>query len=150
MFIYYFLLSLIGVGILSSAYFIFCLLLTILAYVLYGLGAYRMFQKAGKPGYLAWIPIVNEYIAYTIAWNTSSFAVTFVSEIISSFSKNGHKTFMARLASIVVFVWKFLFTQKLAKAFGKSELFGLGLFLFEPIFIMILGFSDAFYYGPQE
>lgn len=150
MFIFLLALSLISLGVISSVFFVFFLLLALIAYVIYAIGAYRMFQKAGKPGYLAWIPIVNEYISYTIAWNSNAYFVSLLSGIISGFSSGDHKGFLASVASIVALITKFLFTQKLAKAFGKSELFGIGLFFLEPIFVMILGFGDAFYYGPQE
>ncbi|MDY5276243.1 MAG: DUF5684 domain-containing protein, partial [Erysipelotrichaceae bacterium] len=38
---------------------------------------------------------------------------------------------------------------KLARAYGKSTAFGLGLLFFQPIFIMILGLGDSEYLGPQ-
>ena len=123
MFLYILLLSLLTASFLSVTYFILTLLFGIVWYVLYAFGAYRLFQKAGITGWLAWIPIVNEYFTYKIAWNSEAF-------IIEAFSN-------------------FIFSQKLAKAFGKSQLFGLGLFFFQPVFIMLLGYGDAEYYGQQ-
>lgn len=38
---------------------------------------------------------------------------------------------------------------KLAKAFGKGTGFGFGLLFLNTIFILILGFGDAEYIGPQ-
>jgi hypothetical protein len=37
-----------------------------------------------------------------------------------------------------------------AKAFGKGELFGIGLALLGPIFFCILGFGDAKYVGAKS
>ena len=62
---------------------------------------------------------------------------------------SGNKTFIAILFSFVTLVINFIFSQKLAKVFGKSQLFGLGLFFFQPVFIMLLGYGDAEYYGQQ-
>lgn len=39
--------------------------------------------------------------------------------------------------------------MKLSAAFGKSSGYTLGLFLFERIFITMLGFGDAGYGGPK-
>jgi hypothetical protein len=150
MFLFIALLSLIAAGVISTAYFFFVLLLTLAAYILYALGCYRMFQKAGVTGILAWIPIVNTYFSYKIAWNSVAFGGYLISDIISNFKHDGHKTFLAWVFGIVAVVINFLYTQKLSKAFGKSEFFGLGLFFFEPIFIMIIGFGDAQYLGPQN
>ena len=47
--------------------------------------------------------------------------------------------------NLVIFIWV---QNLLAKSFGKSELFTLGLVLLTPIFHLILGFGDAQYRGP--
>lgn len=150
MFLYILLLSLLTASFLSVTYFILTLLFGVVWYVLYAFGAYRPFQKAGITGWLAWIPIVNEYFTYKIAWNSEAFIIEAFSNFIAGFrNSSGNKTFIAILFSFVTLVINFIFSQKLAKAFGKSQLFGLGLFFFQPVFIMLLGYGDAEYYGQQ-
>lgn len=75
MFLYILLLSLLTASFLSVTYFILTLLFGVVWYVLYAFGAYRLFQKAGITGWLAWIPIVNEYFTYKIAWNSEAFII---------------------------------------------------------------------------
>lgn len=150
MFIFIMLLSLISVGIISATYFFLVLGLTIVAYILYAIGCYKVFQKANVPGIYAWIPIVNEYFAYKIAWGTPAFIVALVADVVAHFNQDGGKVSFGWIFSIISVVVNFMFTQKLSKAFGKSEFFGLGLFFFQPIFLMILGFGDAQYLGNQN
>jgi hypothetical protein len=45
----------------------------------------------------------------------------------------------------VFIIWVY---NLLAKSFGKSEGFTVGLILLSPIFMCILGFGDAVYLGP--
>ena len=98
MFLYILLLSLLTASFLSVTYFILTLLFGVVWYVLYAFGAYRLFQKAGITGWLAWIPIVNEYFTYKIAWNSEAFIVEAFSNFIAGFrNSNGNKTFIAIL-----------------------------------------------------
>ncbi len=150
MLIFIFLLSLIAAGVISTTYFMLVLGLTVVAYIIYAIGCYMVFQKAGVTGILAWIPIVNTYFSYKLAWNTTAFAGYFVSDLISNMKINGEKTFFSWIFGVLAVIIDFLFTQKLSKAFGKTEFFGLGLFFFQPIFMIILGFGDAQYLGPQN
>ena len=89
-------------------------------------GFWKVFVKAGHPGWAAIVPIYNVYILLQIAgkptWWLILFFIPFVNFII------------AILVSIEV-----------AKAFGKSTGFGVGLALLGFIFYPILGFGDAQY-----
>ncbi len=89
-------------------------------------GLWKMFVKAGQPGWAAIIPIYNIYILTKIvnrpAWWIILFFVPIVSIVIS----------------IIVML-------DLAKSFGKSVAFAVGLILLGPIFICILGFGSAQY-----
>jgi hypothetical protein len=49
------------------------------------------------------------------------------------------------LVNIAVYVYVYYL---LAKSFGKSEVFTIGLLLLSPIFFPILAFGDAEYEGP--
>lgn len=92
---------------------------------------WKLFTKAGKPGWAAIIPIYNTYVFFEIA------------------EGNGVKMFLS-LIPIIGFIFPIIATIKLAKAFGKGTGFGLGLLFFAPICYPILAFSkDTEYLGPQ-
>lgn len=96
-----------------------------------GIIAYwKVFVKAGQPGWKSLIPIYNIYILYKIAWGS------------------GWK-FLWMLVPLVNIVVAVIMSLKLASAFGKGTGFGVGLVLLQSIFMMILAFGDAQYTGPQ-
>lgn len=90
-------------------------------------GFWKIFEKAGQAGWKALIPFYNMYVLTCeiakkeILW----FILLFV-------------PFVGIVASILIMI-------ELARKFGKSELFGIGLAFLSPIFIPILGFGSAQY-----
>ena len=84
---------------------------------------WRIFNKAGEPGWKSIVPIYNNYVLYGKVWSTVWFWVTLV-------------------LNAVVF-----YTQP--QAVGKGIGFTLGLIFLQPIFLMMLGFGSAQYQGPQ-
>jgi len=92
------------------------------------MGFWKAFVKAGKPGWACLVPIYNFIVILEIANKpTWWFILLFVP-----------------VANIVVI---FLVSIEVAKNFGKSTGFGIGLALVGGIFWPILGFSDAKYIG---
>ncbi len=89
---------------------------------------WRIFEKAGKPGWAAIIPIYNLIVLLKIA---------------------GQSPWLVILLFIPIINWIVLFilSMGLATAFNKSVLFALGLFFFPYIFYPILAFGDAEYVG---
>ncbi len=89
---------------------------------------WRLFVKAGKPGWASLIPIYNTLVQLEIVqrpwWWLLLMIVPFVNIV---------------LAVIVVF--------DLAKAFGKDTAFGFGILFLAPIFIPILALGSAEYVG---
>ncbi|MDI9589565.1 MAG: hypothetical protein QM302_00710 [Acidobacteriota bacterium] len=53
------------------------LLVSLATRLLVGIAWYRMFQLAGKRGYLAFIPLVGPYTAFRLAWDDFSMAAIF-------------------------------------------------------------------------
>jgi len=90
---------------------------------------WKIFTKAGKPGWAAIIPIYDIVVMLQVVgrpvWWTILFFIPVVGFIIG----------------IIVFL-------DLAKSFGKSTGFGIGLILLNLIFVLILAFGDAEYKGP--
>lgn len=87
---------------------------------------WKVFVKAGQPGWACIIPIYNLYVMTQIAgkpaWWLILFFIPFVNLIIG-----------------------ILLGIEIAKAFGKGAGFGLGLTFLGFIFYPILGFGDAEY-----
>lgn len=94
------------------------------------IGIWKVFTKAGQPGWACIIPIYNLVILLKIAgkpiWWIILLLIPFVNFIIFI------------LVDIAV-----------AKSFGKGAGFGLGLLFLPFIFFPALGFGDAQYIGPQ-
>lgn len=107
-------------------YSIFVLVIAVLTLV----AMWKIFVKAGKPGWACLIPFYNMYCMYDIAWgNGWLFLLTFI--------------------PCVGFVFAIIMLFKLAKALGQGTGFGFGLLFLNTIFVLILGFGKAEYIGPQ-
>ncbi len=111
-----------GVGIVLTLFYLFILVFSVVV-------GWKIFVKAGKPGWAAIIPIYNlivllEIVGRPIWW------------VILMFIP---------LANLIVSV---ILCFDLAKSFGKSVGFGLGLLLLGIVFAPILAFGSASYKGP--
>ncbi len=99
--------------------------------VFYIVCLWKIFTKAGKPGWAAIIPIYNTYILLKIVgrpvWWLLLFLIPFVNLIVA-----------------------IILALDLAKSFGKSSVFGFfGLFLFSFIGYPMLAFGSSTYHGPS-
>jgi len=91
-------------------------------------GLWKIFTKAGKPGWAAIIPIYNLIVLLQIAGRPVWWIILFIIPIVNFI--------------IAIIVW-----NDISKAFGKGVGFTLGLLFLSPIFIPILGFGSAQYVG---
>jgi hypothetical protein len=96
---------------------------------LYIAGMWKMFVKAGKPGWAAIIPIYNIIILCEVAGRPGWWVLLFLIPIVN----------------IVVIA---MISIDVAASFGKGTGFGIGLWLLGFIFYPMLGFGDARYIGP--
>lgn len=89
---------------------------------------WKIFTKAGKPGWAAIVPFYNFYILLQIVglpiWTIIFFFIPFTAPFI-----------------MLLVYWN------LAKVFGKSSGFGIGLMFLAPIFLLILAFDKSTYIG---
>jgi hypothetical protein len=114
----------------SPFFILFGLAMFILA-IISIIGMWKVFVKAGKPGWAAIIPIYNfivqcEIVGRPLWWVLLGF-IPFVNIVIS-----------------------LIIAIDTAKVFGKSPAFGvLGLWLFSVIGYIVLGFGDASYTPPM-
>jgi hypothetical protein len=90
---------------------------------------WKLFTKAGQPGWASIIPIYNIYIWCKIVGRPWWWI-------------------LLMLIPLVNFIICIILCIDLAKSFGKGVGFGLGLALLGIIFFPILGFGSAQYQGP--
>lgn len=105
--------------------------LSFLLLVLVFASLWKVFTKAGQPGWASLIPIYNLVVLVRIVgkplWWVVLLLIPFVNIVAALF------VYMA-----------------LARAFGKSDVYGVGLLLLPFVFFPLLAFSDAQYTGPRE
>jgi len=92
-------------------------------------GYWKMFAKANEPGWAAIVPIYNVIVMLKICGKPIWWIVLFLIPIVNA-------------------VVGIMLCLSLAKSFGKSTGFAVGLILLSPIFVPILGFGDSKYAGP--
>ena len=92
---------------------------------------WKIFTKAGKPGWHSIIPFLNLYDLFEIA------------------GFNGWM-FLLLLVPCVGAIFMYVVYWKLAQAFGKGTGFGIGMILLTPIFMLLLAFGDAKYVGVKK
>lgn len=92
-------------------------------------GMWKVFAKAGKPGWAAIVPIYNYIVMLEIVGRPIWWIVLFLIPFVN----------------FVVFI---IIALDMAKSYGRSTGFGLGLIFLPFIFYLILGFGPATYVGP--
>lgn len=97
-------------------------------FVLIFAGYWKTFQKAGKPGWAAIVPIYNIIVMLEIA-------------------RKPMWWILLLFVPLVNLVFLIIINLEIGKAFGKGTGFGLGLAFLSFIFYPILGFGDAQYQG---
>lgn len=91
-------------------------------------GLWKVFEKAGKPGWGAIVPLYNCYCLFEMTFGTGwLFLLMFVPCVG---------------AIMMIIMW-----VKLAMVFGKGVGFGIGILFLPFIFVPMLGFGDAQYVG---
>ena len=127
--------------------------LVIIWYVLQAIADWKIFAKAGEPGWKSLIPIYNVFVEYEICWTgvlgLVFIAATIVTGLVDTTNASTFVKVLVVIVSILAIVLHLLQSIKLSKAFGKGTGFGLVLFFFRPIGRLILGFGSARYIGPQ-
>ena len=93
-------------------------------------GMWKIFVKAGEPGWAAIIPIYNLYIITKIT------------------AKPIWWLLLLLLCPFINIVFGILLTVALAKSFGKGVGFAIGMILLPFVFYPMLGFGDATYTAP--
>lgn len=92
---------------------------------------WKMFSKAGQPGWAAIIPIVNLYFFCKVAGRPGWWLILM----------------FIPLVNLIIII---ILCIDVAKAFGKGVGFGIGLVFLPFIFYPILGFGSAQYHGTSS
>ncbi|TMI68623.1 MAG: hypothetical protein E6H09_22205 [Bacteroidetes bacterium] len=108
------------------AFIVICLAITVFLIA----AQWRVFEKAGQPGWAAIIPIYNAYIMTKIG------------------GKPGWWVVILLLVPVVNIIFAIWLLNMVSKSFGKDEGFTAGLVFLGIIFWPILGFGNAKYLGP--
>lgn len=101
-------------------------LVTMIISIVCIIGLWKVYSKAGRPGWAALIPFYNQYVLFDIALG------------------NGWK-FLTMLIPFYNIYIMFKVYIELAHVFGESTGYGIGLVFLQPIFICLLGFGKAQY-----
>ncbi|SMC71709.1 DUF5684 domain-containing protein [Pedobacter nyackensis] len=117
--------SSVGTGF-SAGMIFFWLALMVLVYA----SMWKVFVKAGKPGWAAIIPIYNLIVLIEIVGKPTIWILWLLIPCVN----------------IVFAIW---LMNLVSKSFGKSEGFTVGLVILPFVFYPILGFGDAKYLGPS-
>lgn len=112
---------------LSTGTIIFCIAIAVLMIVAW----WKIFTKAGRPGWASIVPFYNLYVEFEIA------------------GMNGwlFLLLLVPIANIVILIMLYI---KLAQVFGKDAGFTIGLIFLNMIFLLILAFGSAQYQGLQQ
>lgn len=98
--------------------------------IVFIVGFWKVYVKAGQPGWACLIPIYNIYVLLKIAGRPGWWVLLF-------------------LIPLVNLVMSLVLAIDVAKAFGRSTVFGvILLFLLGGIGYLVLGFGDDRYVGP--
>jgi len=92
-------------------------------------GLWKVFTKAGQPGWAVLVPFYNVLIVLRIVGRPDIWLL------------------LCLIPGVNVVI-QIILCVDLAKSFGKDTLFAIGLILLPVVFFPILGFGDARYLGP--
>ncbi len=94
-------------------------------------GLWKMFVKAGQPGWAAIVPIYNLYVLVQIAGRPWWWMILLIIPIVG-------------------IIFALILSNDISKAFGRQLGTTLGLIFLPFIFYPILGFGSAQYQGPSR
>ncbi len=104
-------------------------------YVLLIIAMWKIFTKAGKPGWASIVPIYNVIVMFQIIGLNPWLLLLYLIPVVNF---------------VVAIVFSIMQASRLSKAFGKGTGFAFGLFFLNPIFLLMLGFGDSKYIGIQK
>lgn len=113
----------------TGVYLMIILVLAVISIIAYIIAYWRIYTKAGEPGWGAIVPFYSYYLLFKIAWGNGWF-------------------FLFLFVPVANLIVTFIVYYKLCVAFGHGVGFYLGMLFLSPIFMMILAFDSSEYMGP--
>lgn len=130
------------------------LISALVAWVISIIPMWRLFEKAGQPGWQAIIPVYSSYMLYKISWKPSMFFITLILGIVASIllQLNDYMALVVigGIINIAVMILGIIFNHKISKSFGHGVGFTVGLIFLSLIFLYILAFGSSEYQGAQD
>ena len=115
------------------------------------IGNWMLFKKAGEDGWKSIIPFYSQVVSCKLFMGKAELAIIPIaaSLVSSACSKSEDLVFISILAWLVSLVFSIFQSIDIAKSFGKSSAFTVGLIFLPFIFLLILGLGNDQYYGPK-
>ena len=110
------------------------------------IGLRKMFIKAKKPSWAAYIPIYREWVICEMG-GINTYWVIFA--LIGVFLISQIPIVGKILAVIILIYYKILSSMGISKSFGKNKSFTVGLVFVPTLYYMILGYGPSEYKGPK-
>lgn len=117
---------------------IFIMLIVLVVAIIQIIAMWRIFSKAGEKGWKSLIPIYNLVVLFQISGVSPWLILLYLASWVP---------FIGWIIPLALTIY---LDCKLAKAFGQSSGFTVGLILLPSIFYLILAFGKSQYVGPQE
>jgi len=105
------------------------LLFSAVVFIVSMVSLWRMYEKAGQSGWVGLIPILNLFGLLKMIGKPFWWIVLYIPPL-TPFTH-------------------FVVTVMVARRFGKSALFGVGMYFFPMIFVPMIGLGNARYLGPE-
>lgn len=122
-------------SVISETFIIFIILLFYVSLIALGIfliaSQWKIFTKAGEPGWAVFVPFYSNYVLFKIAFGNGWF-------------------FLLSFVPIVNIIIGLVLPFMLAKAFGKEIGWGFGLLFLSCIFYPMLAFGSAHYIGNKD
>jgi hypothetical protein len=122
--------------------FVIYMVIMVAVYVVTAIGLWKMFVKAGRPGWAAIVPVYNWWVWVEIIERPRWWFWVLVGSVLLSWVP-----IVGIVLSIAMFVLYLLGCLDMVKRFGKGTGYGIGLWLLPFVFAPILGFGSARFEG---
>lgn len=143
--------------------------LGLILFILFVIASWRIFKKAGEPGWKALIPIYNTYIMFKIVnmknWFWWILGLSVVGSIVASINNSANFYYMSgvevqttsisevpaiviatMLIEAIIAIWTgIVYAYRTSKVFGHGIGYTIGLIFLPNLFWLILGFGKSKY-----
>ena len=116
-----------GVLVFLLGFYVFFIFLSLAIYIASSIGLMKIFNKAGVPGWAAWIPFFNNWKMLEIGGQQGFWAVLAIIPVVN----------------IVSTVYLYIAMYHIGKKLGKDGAFLLWAFFVAPVWFLWLGFDKS-------